>query len=209
MRQETHARHNAPRKLSRSVGSAAMLVALALGGASGCRVVSGPEDLHEDGIDGRWVLTLINGAPLASMSPGFDLPARSDFLRSGSLTFTSLIVWGFEDQDLLHEGNALANYGLGNAQGVAQPPASYTGGFTFDPDDKEVKLKSGGRSLTGRVNQETMTFTQQDVPLMGTVTLVFVKQVPVSVASRRSERSESRRAAAVSADFPDFNFGAP
>lgn len=34
---------------------------------------------------------------------------------------------------------------------------------------------SSGRSRTGKRSGSTITFTQQDLPLLGTVTLVFTK----------------------------------
>lgn len=155
-------------------------------GMLGCVVITGPDDLPGRAIDGTWTLQSINNTPMANLSPGYDIPTSSNFLRGGTLQFTTNIVWASEASlftltDLLHEGVVLGTDMLVNAQGGALPSHSRGGKFEYDPDLKSVTVSAANRSITGTVTgsggtlASTMTFTQQDVPTLGVVTLVFRK----------------------------------
>jgi hypothetical protein len=159
--------------LRRSTLLLALIPALA-----SCRLISGPEDLEEEGLDGTWTLERINGQVLLNLTPGFPLPGRPDYLRGANLSFTTTIAWGGVDSpELLHEGAAVGAFVLGDAQGATTAGETNTGAFEFDPDDGSVILTALGRSVSGTRSADRLTFTQQNVPLLGTVTLQFRKLV--------------------------------
>jgi hypothetical protein len=146
--------------------------------SASCRQVLSPDDLDREGLDGSWALTTINGSPLSSYTPGFPLPQRSDFLRTGSLYFSTRLAWGGGSTDVeesLHEGTAIGAYELVNAQGAATAPETKAGDFEYDLESELVTLRALGSSITGQRSGQTITFTQQDVPILGVVTLVFTK----------------------------------
>lgn len=172
-------------KLGRTIRRSATLATLALGLTAGCRIISDPADLNRDGLDGLWGLTSINGTLVSSYNPGFPLPQRSDFLAGGLLQFRTTLAWGGSDQEgsaadlpeSVHEGTALGVYALVNAQNVSTAARTEAGSFEYDVISEAVKLSALGRSITGtRSTHNTIIFTQQNVPFLGTVTLVFTKR---------------------------------
>ena len=158
---------------------AAVLAAAAMLLSAGCRTVFDPKDLDVLGLDGEWELTMVNGVTMSSYTPGFPLPERDDFLRAGTLLFTTTLAWGGGGtgvDESIHEGTAVGVYELVNAQGTRVPPDQRAGDFEYDLVNDQVTLRALGRSATGTKPGQTITFTQQNLPVLGTVTLVFTKK---------------------------------
>ena len=120
-----------------------------------------------NGLDGGWVLTTVNNAPIESYRPGLRVPNADLYIQSGVLRF------GTRDWDeAKHTGILEGEYTTVDARGNNPYKSFFNGNFEYHPQSGELILEVYSQGRTLKVTGTTITGSGA-IPAFGSVTTTF------------------------------------
>ena len=156
--------------MSRSARSA--ILSLGILATTGCGIIEPCEIGTDPGVEGTWVLVLVDGQPIPAT--GAVIPGSSDRLKAGALKFSK--VMGVKScqggTGAVGFGGSVALYDLVTSSGFPKGTRKYGAGYQYNYSTGVVTLESGGRKVHGNRFFDDLTI-QPNVPLFGSAVLTF------------------------------------